>query len=173
MIRDAVPMQDAQRLAEIYNHYVVSDTATFEVDPIGEAEMARRVAASQATGLPWIVATDVLGIVGYAYASPFHERAAYLHTVTASVYLDRSATGRGLGTTLYRELLRRLASTEEGPHAPVRSVVALIALPNEASVALHESLGFVKKGQLDAVGRKFDRWLDVGYWQTALGDGPH
>lgn len=170
MIRDAVPMRDAQRLAEIYNHYVVADTATFEVEPLGEAAMAQRVAASQAAHLPWIVATDALGIVGYAYAAPFHERAAYAHTVTASVYLDRSATGRGLGTSLYRELLRRLSTVTDGPHAPVRNVVALIALPNPASVALHESLGFVKKGQLDAVGRKFDRWLDVGYWQATLGD---
>lgn len=170
MIRDAVPMNDSARIVEIYNHYIATDTATFEVEPVGEAAMAQRIAASQAVGLPWIVATDVLGVVGYAYASPFHERAAYLHTVTASVYVDRSAKGRGLGKALYAELLARLASLRGGPHAPVRSVVALIALPNDASVGLHESLGFVKKGQIDAVGRKFDRWLDVGYWQVTLAD---
>ena len=81
MIRDAKPMDDAERLAEIYNHYVLTDTATFEVEPIGGAMMAQRVAAVQAVDLPWIVATDVLGIIGFAYAAPFHERAAYAHTV--------------------------------------------------------------------------------------------
>jgi phosphinothricin acetyltransferase len=173
MLRDALPMDDAERIAEIYNHYIATDTATFEVDPIGEAAMAQRIAAAQSAGLPWIVATDVLGIIGYAYAAPFHERAAYARTVTASVYLDRAARGRGVGTALYRELLRRLEALDEGVHAPVESVVALIALPNDASVALHESLGFEKRGHLERVGRKFDRWIDVGYWQRAFGDAPH
>jgi L-amino acid N-acyltransferase YncA len=165
MIRDAEPMKDAARIAEIYNHYIATDTATFEVAEIGEAVMASRVAAVQAADLPWIVAVDALGVVGYAYAAPFHDRAAYVHTVTSSVYLDRAARGRGLGTSLYRELLERVAAADSGPHAPVHSVVSLIALPNDASVALHESLGFLHVGTIRQAGRKFERWLDVGYWQ--------
>lgn len=171
MIRDAVPMDDAARLAEIYNHYIATDTATFEVDPIGEAAMASRVAAVQAADLPWIVASDVLGVVGYAYAAPFHERAAYVHTLTCSVYLDRSARGRGLGRALYDDLLRRVGEVTTGRHAPVHSLVALIALPNDASVALHEAVGFRHTGTIAEVGRKFDRWLDVGYWQLAMDGG--
>lgn len=168
MIRDALPVDDAARLAEIYNFYVAGDAATFEVDPIDETAMATRVSAVQGAGLPWVVATDVLGIVGYAYAAPFHERAAYAHTVTTSVYLDRAERGRGLGTTLYAEVLRRLESLATGPHAPVHSAIALIALPNPASVALHESLGFTHAGTLAQAGFKLDRWIDVGYWQRPV-----
>jgi phosphinothricin acetyltransferase len=130
--------------------------------------MAQRVAAVQNAGLPFIVATDVLGIVGYAYAAPFHDRAAYLHTLTASVYVARGEQGRGVGRSLYSEVMRRLAALESSPHAPVRSVVALIALPNDASVALHEALGFRQVGTVAQAGRKFDRWIDVGYWQLLL-----
>jgi phosphinothricin acetyltransferase len=168
MIRDAEPMRDAARLAEIYNFYVETDTATFEVEPIGEAAMAQRVAAVQAADLPWIVATDAIGIAGYAYAAPFHERAAYAHTVTCSVYIDRAARGRGLGRALYASLLERVADIAEGTHSPVHTVVALIALPNDASVALHEAVGFVHKGTIEAVGYKLGRWLDVGYWQIGI-----
>ena len=161
-------MDDAARIAEIYNHYVETDTATFEVETIGEARMAQRIAAVQFAGLPFIVATDSLGIVGYAYASPFHERAAYGHTLTSSVYVDRGEQGRGVGRGLYSELMRRIAAVDERPHAPIHSVIALIALPNDASVALHESLGFHHVGTIAEAGRKFDRWLDVGYWQKML-----
>ena len=168
MIRDAEPMEDAARVAEIYNHYVVSHTATFEVDPIGEAAMANRIAAVQSAGLPWIVATDALGIVGYAYVGPFQVRAAYAHTLTCSIYLDRAETGRGLGRTLYRELVRRVGLADEAPHAPVHSLIAVIALPNDASVGLHESFGFEHVGTIRQAGLKFDRWIDVGYWQLGL-----
>jgi len=172
MLRDASPADDAIRLAEIYNFYIETDSATFEVDSIGDAVMASRIAAVQDAGLPFVVATDSLGIAGYAYAAPFHDRAAYAHTVTCSVYVDRAARGRGLGSALYAELLRRIAAVHNGPHAPVHTVVALIALPNEASVALHESVGFQHTGTIKEVGRKFDRWLDVGYWQFDIATTP-
>ena len=169
MIRDALPMDDAERVAEIYNHYVTHDIATFEVDEIGGAVMANRIAAVQAAELPWIVATDALGVVGYAYASPFQPRAAYRHTLTVSVYLDRAERGHGLGRSLYVELLERMAHVTGGPHAPVRSAVGVIALPNDASVALHESLQFTRVGTLTDAGHKFERWIDVGYWQRSFG----
>ncbi len=168
MIRDALPMDDAERIAEIYNHYVTHDIATFEVDQIGGAAMANRIAAVQDAGLPWIVATDALGVVGYAYASPFQVRAAYRHTLSVSVYLDRAERGHGLGRSLYAELVHRVGQLTEGPHAPVHSLVAVIALPNPASVAVHEAFGFTHRGTLADAGRKFDGWIDVGYWQKAL-----
>jgi L-amino acid N-acyltransferase YncA len=167
MIRDAEPMADAERIAEIYNHYVLHDTATFEVDDVGGAAMANRIAKVQAAGLPWLVATDALGIVGFAYASPFHERAAYVHTLSVSIYLAPAERGRGLGGELYRALLKRAQAVSEPPHAPTRSLIALIALPNDASVALHETLGFTKVGVITDAGRKFARWIDVGYWQMS------
>jgi len=168
MIRDARPLDDAARIAQIYNKEIATNTATFEVDPVGEAAMANRIAAVQAAGLPFIVATDVLGVIGYAYASPFHERAAYVHTLTCSVYLDAASRGRGLGKALYEELIRRVSTLADSPHAPVHSLVALIALPNDASVALHESVGFTRAGVIAEAGYKFDRWIDMGYWQLRL-----
>lgn len=161
-------MEDAERIAAIYNKEIATNTATFEVESVGEAAMANRIAAVQAAGLPFLVATDVLGVIGYAYASPFHERAAYVHTLTCSVYLDGASRGRGLGRSLYNELTQRLRTLTDSPHAPVHSLVALIALPNDASVALHESVGFTPAGVIAEAGRKFDRWIDVGYWQLTL-----
>ena len=168
MIRDARPMDDAARVAEIYNKEITTNTATFEVEPLGEAVMANRIAAVQTAGLPFIVATDVLGVIGYAYAAPFHDRAAYVHTLTCSVYLDAASRGRGMGRALYEELIRRVRTLNDSPHAPVHSLVALIALPNDASAALHEAVGFTRVGVIAEAGRKFDRWIDVGYWQLRL-----
>lgn len=165
MIRDAVPLDDAARIAQIYNHYVLHDTATFEVEPVGEAAMAARMATVQGSGLPWIVTSDSLGVTGFAYAAPFRDREAYRYTLEVTVYLDRAETGRGLGSALYRELLRRVRAMPPGRHAPAHSLVAVIALPHPASVALHESLGFEHAGTVRQAGRKFDRWIDVGYWQ--------
>ncbi len=168
MLRNADPVNDSARIAEIYNHQILTNTATFEVDPVTSEAMAARVAAVQAAGLPFLVATDVLGIIGYAYAAPFHDRAAYLHTLTCSVYVDGAEQGRGVGKVLYAELIRRIVALDASPHAPVHSVVALIALPNDASVALHESFGFRHAGTIAQAGWKFERWLDVGYWQLSL-----
>ncbi|MGC4175280.1 N-acetyltransferase family protein [Demequina sp.] len=168
MLRDAAPIADAERVRQIYNHYVETNTATFEVEPIGEAVMANRIAAVQAADLPFLIFEDADGVQGFAYAAPFHERAAYVHTVTCSVYVDPGAVGRGVGKVLYADLIRAVRELDAGPHAPVRSIVALIALPNDASVALHEAVGFRHTGTIVDVGRKFGRWLDVGYWQLPL-----
>ena len=106
-------MDDAARVAEIYNKEITTNTATFEVEPLGEAVMANRMAAVQTAGLPFIVATDVLGVIGYAYAAPFHDRAAYVHTLTCSVYLDAASRGRGMGRALYEELIRRVRTLKQ------------------------------------------------------------
>lgn len=169
MIRAADPKTDAHRLAEIYNHYVLHDTATFEMTEVSASAMSARVAKVQALGLPWLVTVDSLGPTGFAYAAPFRERAAYRWTLEVTVYVDRAETGRGVGTALYRELFRQLAALPPGAHTPAHSLVAVIALPHPASVALHESFGFEHAGTVREAGRKFDRWIDVGYWQKALG----
>lgn len=160
MIRDATPA-DYASLAEVYNHYIVETVVTFEVTPISTDEMGRRV-EGVAAGHPWIVLQTDHGVQGYAYARPWHERAAYRHTLETSVYLAPDARGQGHGTRLYCELFRRLAPI--APHV----LIAGVTLPNEASVALHEKLGYVKSAHFREVGRKFDRWLDVGYWQKTL-----
>ena len=97
-------------------------------------------------------------VVGYAYSSSYRPRPAYARTREVSVYLDDSARGQGLGRQLYDELLARLRA--DGVH----QVLAVIALPNDASEALHRSCGFSRVGLLPEVGWKFDRWIDTALW---------
>lgn len=168
MIREAVPATDAARIAQIYGHYVAHDTATFEIEPVSADEMWARIEGVQERGLPWTVIELGGEIVGYAYAAPFRDRIAYRHTLEATVYLDAGVRRGGLGTAIYSDLLDRLRGLEGSVHAPVRSVMAVIALPHEGSVALHERLGFRHVGTVVDAGFKLDRWIDVGYWQLAL-----
>jgi L-amino acid N-acyltransferase YncA len=161
MIRAAQP-SDAQSLANLYNHYVIHSVTTFETDPIDAVEMAARVADVQATGLPWLVLVQQDEILGYACAVRWKGRAAYQHSVETTVYLAADCGGGGKGTELYTSLLAALRQQA------VHCVIAGIAQPNEASVALHEKLGFNKVAHFPEVGRKFDRWIDVAYWQRLL-----
>ncbi|HEX5046779.1 MAG TPA: GNAT family N-acetyltransferase [Gammaproteobacteria bacterium] len=153
---------DSEALARIYNHYIRDSIITFEEVEVPPAEMGERVAAIGRLSFPWIVAGSEGTIVGYAYAGKWRERSAYRFAVESTVYLDPAYTGRGIGTQLYRELLTRLRSTS------VHTVLGGIALPNSASVALHEKLGFTKVAHLEDVGFKLGRWIDVAYWQLVL-----
>ncbi|WP_062304086.1 GNAT family N-acetyltransferase [Demequina subtropica] len=168
MIRDADPARDAARIAEIYAHYVRHDTATFEVEPVSGDEMWARIEKIRSKGLPYLVIEDEGRVVGYAYAGPYRERAAYDHTLEASIYLDADVRRGGVGTALYTELIERLRSLTDSVHAPVHSVLGGIALPHPGSVALHEKLGFRHVGTIPEAGLKFDRWIDVGFWQLVL-----
>ena len=154
--------EDGEALAELYNHYVLNSITTFEVEPLSGAEMGHRVVTVQEAGLPWLVAELDGKLQGYSCAVRWKARAAYRQSCESTVYLAAGCEGQGLGSALYRKLLDEL--TELGIHA----VLAGIALPNEASVGLHESMGFSKVAHLSEVGRKFDRWIDVGYWQQLL-----
>ena len=169
VVRTAVA-SDAAAIAAIYNVYVRDTVITFEVDPVSDDDMAARIAKVEAAGLPYLVAEDPGAVVGFAYAAPFRERAAYVHSLESTVYLAEGVVGRGTGSLLYVELLKRLSGlTSAGsPHAPVHRVYAGIALPNSASVAVHEKFGFRRVAVLGEVGRKFDRWIDVGYWELEL-----
>lgn len=156
-IRDA-SAADAAAIADVYNWYVANTVITFEVDPVPPAEMARRIEAVRAAH-EWLVLERGAELLGYAYAGRFRERAAYGFTTESTIYLRHGLEGRGLGTTLYGELVRRVFARG------YRSLIGGIALPNEPSVRLHEKLSFVKAGHLRRVGRKFERWIDVGHWQ--------
>ena len=160
MIRACVA-GDAAALCAIYNHYVSDTVVTFEETPVAAAEMAQRI-VGVATRFPWLVAEEVNEVVGYAYATPWKARSAYRLSVESTVYVAPGQARRGIGTALYAELIDALRKL--GVHA----VVGGIALPNAASIALHEKLGFKKIGQFSEIGRKFDRWVDVGYWQLLL-----
>lgn len=152
---------DAAALCQIYNHYVSTTTITFEEQPVGEAEMAGRIGEVTKT-LPWLVEETAEGVVGYAYASKWRVRAAYRRSVESTVYVQAGHVGRGIGRALYERLLADLRSRQ------VHCVIGGVALPNAASVALHERLGFTQVAHFREVGHKFGRWLDVGYWQLLL-----
>ena len=154
---------DAPALAEIYNPYVVETAVTFEEAPVAPSEMAARVAEADGAGLPFLVAAASGVPAGFACASKWKGRCAYRHTAETTVYVGRDHWRCGLGTALYLELLALLQ--QAGVHAAIGG----IALPNEPSVALHERLGFVQVARFREVGFKFDRWIDVGYWQRLLG----
>lgn len=150
---------DEAAICAIYNHYVTHTVVTFEEEPVTEAQMRERIDACVNTGYPWYVCVEHGQVLGYAYASRWKQRAAYRHTAESSVYLRHDCARRGLGRALYEVLLPDLRA--RGCHV----VLACIALPHEASVGLHERMGFTPVAHFAEVGRKFDCWLDVGYWQ--------
>jgi phosphinothricin acetyltransferase len=160
MIR-ACTAADAAAICAIYNVYVRETVITFEEEPVSAGEMARRIEEVTAR-LPWLVAEESGAVVGYAYATPWKARSAYRFSVESTVYVARGHLGRRVGTDLYRELLAALRTL--GVHVAVGG----IALPNPASIALHEKLGFKKIGRFVEIGRKLDRWVDVGYWELIL-----
>ncbi len=161
IIRDA-QAGDAGALADLYNHYVAHTVTTFEEEPVSGEEMGARVQDVAGWQLPWLVLVEEGQLLGYACAVRWKMRSAYHNSCESTIYLHAGALGKGRGRALYGALLERLR--ELGAHA----VMGGIALPNPASVALHEKLGFVKVAHFAEVGRKFDRWVDVGYWQKLL-----
>jgi L-amino acid N-acyltransferase YncA len=168
-IRHAEPERDAAACAAIYAPSVTDSSTSFEEVPPDAAEFARRIEAISAR-YPWLVAERDGGVVGYAYASPYRERAAYRWAAESAVYVGADQRGRGVGGRLYRVLFELLA--RQG----IRTVLAGVTLPNDASVALHESCGFEPVGVYRRIGYKRGRWHDVGWWQLQLaaetGDPP-
>ena len=156
-----VLLADAEPIGRIYNHYIETTTVTFEEQAVSTAEIARRI-AEVTNGFPWLVAEADGAIAGYAYARPWQTRSAYRFTVESTVYLAHESTGRGIGSELYAVLLADLRARR------LHCAVGGIALPNDASVALHEKLGFEKIAHFKEVGWKFGQWVDVGYWQLLL-----
>ena len=156
-----VTASDAPALCAIYNPYVLDTVITFEQSPVSELDMAQRI-RDYTTLYPWLVAEVDAKVVAYAYATRWRTRAAYDYTLESTVYVDKAYTGRGIAKPLYVELLRELRARK------VHAVVGCIALPNDASIALHEQCGFVKVAHFPQVGRKFERWVDVGFWQATL-----
>ncbi len=152
---------DAPSVQAIYAPYVTDTTVSFEEVPPDIMEVARRIAAILPR-YPYLVAEEDGRIVGYAYASEHRTRAAYRTSVDVTVYVAPGAQRSGVARRLYSQLLPAAASL--GYHA----AFAGIALPNQASVGLHEAMGFEPIGIYREVGRKFDAWHDVGWWQRLL-----
>src|SRR5690348_11945801 len=157
-IRAADPERDAAACAAIYAPHVTDGYASFEEVAPDAAETARRIAAAHV----WLVAELDGAVVGFASASEHRSRAAYRWAADVTVYVAPPAARRGVGRALYEALLARLRS--QG----FRSACAGIALPNDASVALHEALGFERVGIYRNIGYKAGAWRDVGWWQLQL-----
>ncbi|NYG05795.1 phosphinothricin acetyltransferase [Phycicoccus badiiscoriae] len=158
LVRDATG-DDLPAMAAIYDEQVRTSVATFDTEPRGAAYLSEKVAATDEGNVVLVACADD-ALLGYAYSGPFRPRPAYDGTKEVSVYLAEGARGQGLGRTLYAALLARLDA------APgVHTQVAVIALPNDASVALHLSCGFERVGVLREVGHKFGRYVDTAWYQ--------
>ncbi|MGL1892759.1 MAG: GNAT family N-acetyltransferase [Spirochaetaceae bacterium] len=160
MIREAT-INDAQQICEIYNHYIENTDVTFEEKLLKTSDMVERMSEVLKT-LPWLVYTENNKILGYAYASKWKSRIAYKFSVESTVYISEKSITKGLGTKLYKALIEELKVQN------IHCVIGGIALPNDKSCGLHEKLGFEKVAQFPEVGFKFNRWIDVGYWQLNI-----
>jgi len=153
---------DAKAICAIYDHYAKNTIVTF-ADQALPVYMLRNRFSTATIKYPVLVCEQDRWIVGYTMVRPWKSRPAYRYSAEVGIYLDPEAVGRGLGSQLYRELLRLIQGS--GLH----SLIAGIALPNAASVVFHEKFGFQFVGRFEDVGYKFGRWIDVGYWQLVLG----
>jgi phosphinothricin acetyltransferase len=167
VIRHAEADRDAPACAEVYAQYVRGSVVSFEETPPTAEQMATRIARIQATH-PWLVAERDGRVVGFAYGSLHHERAAYRWAADVSVYVHSAHHRLGLGRALYQALLAMLREQR------LQIACAGVTLPNDASVGLHEALGFERVGVYRQIGYKAGAWHDVGWWQLRLteADGP-
>jgi len=164
-IRAAVPA-DIPGITRIYAHAVTHGTASFELEPPGEAEMARRMAALLDGGFPYLAAEFDGALAGYAYAGPYRPRPAYRFSVEDSIYIAPDAHRRGVGRALLDALIAE--ATARG----FRQMIAVIGDSRQApSIELHRAAGFRMIGNIESVGFKHGRWLDSVLMQRALGDG--
>ena len=156
--------QDLGQLNDIYNRYVLETHFTFDVEPMTMDARAEWFAHYNSTGRYRVVVGVGDGsVIGYACSSRFRPKPAYETSVETSIYLAPDAVGRGIGTRLYEELFKQLQGED------VHRAYAGIALPNQASIALHERLGFKRVAHFTEQGRKFDRYWDVGWYEKPLG----
>ncbi|WP_100615091.1 GNAT family N-acetyltransferase [Confluentibacter citreus] len=160
MIRN-VNIHDAKQIVDIYNYYVLNSIVTFDQIPFSEQDFKERI-ETISSQYPFIVFEEDHHILGYAYANMFRQKPAYKHTVETTIYLKHDVQGRQIGSALYIELLKTLK--DQNYHA----IIGGLTLPNDASVRLHEKLGFKQVAHFKEVGFKFNKWLDVGFWELIL-----
>ncbi len=152
---------DLGDIATIYDHEVATGISTFDLEPPPLAYWQEKLASTH-KGDHLLVAVDTDDVVGYAYSCSYRPRPAYGLTRETSIYLDSSVRGKGIGRVLYPALLDRLAASG------VHTALAIVALPNPGSVKLHQAVGFEHIGTMREVGYKFERWIDVAWFQRLL-----
>lgn len=160
MIREVRP-DDAAQIAEIYNRYILETTISFEIQPLSAEDMRIRI-EEISSYFPYLVAENNGKLIGYCYAHPWKERAAYCKTLETTIYLASEAKGKGLGTRLMDRLIDECRN--RGYHV----LIACITAENEESCRFHERLGFKKVSHFEQVGQKFGRWLDVADYELIL-----
>ncbi len=153
---------DLAAIAAIHAPYVTDTVATFDEEPLPVEGWREKWRSACDADQPWYVCEEGGKVLGFAYCGSFRPKAAYRLTVETTIYLDRDAAGRGLGRSLYSDLLAEAG--RRGFHL----AVAGVTLPNDASVRLHEGFGFTPVGVFTEVGHKFGEWRDVGWWQRRL-----
>ncbi len=165
-IRPARP-EDAAAIAAIYAPYVLGGTVSFETEAPDARAIRHRMAQSDGY-YPWLVATtgaaDGDAVLGYAYATKFRDRPAYRYVVETSIYMAGGAQQKGTGRLLYEALVDTLRA--QG----FTQAIGVLSLPNDASITLHEAVGFRRAGVYREIGFKQGRWIDVGFWQCQLND---
>lgn len=161
VIRSFTP-GDIAAVTRIYGHYVRDTVITFETEEPDEAEMANRFATVVAKGHPLLIGEVDGKVIGYAYASTYRPRAAYRFTCEDSIYLAPEAVGQGIGGKMLTRLI------EESSKAGLKQMLAVITAERENSIKLHSKHGFRMIGRYEALGYKFDRWLDIVHMQRAL-----
>ena len=160
MIR-SVRRSDAKDIVDIYNYYILNTNITFEEEKLTIKDMEDRI-SEKTKNHPWIVYEEEDKVIGYAYLSQWRNKSAYRFSNESSIYVHVNHKGKRLGIKLYEELLN--LSKEYNIH----TIVAGITIPNDASIRIHEKLGFEKIAEFKEIGFKNDTWLNVGYWQKIL-----
>lgn len=161
LIRDA-HYGDATRIADIYNYYIINSTATFQEQVVNERYTCDKV-DNCGINTPFIVATQLDNkVVAYAYADSFRSRCSYRYVHEISIYVDNTCRKQGIGRLLMSRLIERMQVSD------VHKLLAVIGLPNPASVKLHEQYGFVQCGVLPRIAWKFNQWWDCGHWLLEL-----
>ena len=164
MIRPVTPA-DAAVICDIYNYYIDNTVISFEYDRVSVATMKQRIETTIAE-YPWFVYEEQGAVIAYAYANLWKAREAYKHTLEVTVYASHKMVTKGVGTKLYQAIFDDIESHQNT--RKVKSLMGVIALPNEASIGLHKKMGFVEAGYFKAVGFKFDQWIDVAFYQKDL-----
>lgn len=158
MIRK-VTIEDAGRICEIYNYYVVNTVVSFETDAVSIEDMKQRIQDSISGDYPYFVYEINNIVVGYCYLHAWSGRCAYRTSTEISIYIDKDFLHRGIGRIMMDHMLNNIDLSR------FHTIIAGIALPNEASIALHEKYGFEKISHFKEIGFKFGKWRDVGHWQ--------
>ncbi len=152
---------DFRAIQSIYADEVLNGIATFEEIPPSIDELTQRWSSIIDTGLPFLVATLEQKLVGFAYASPYRFKPAYRFTIESSVYVSHDHRHQGIGQRLMQHLIKSCSDRQQ--------MIAVVSdSENPASIALHQSLGFVKVGRLERVGFKHDQWIDTLLLQRSL-----